>query len=233
MRSTLMLSGAVAALILASPALAQTAPVPSPMPTPVPAPTTSPAPAPAPTPAPPYRGSTAATGAATANANAPRLEAGAQLKSMTGASVGQVVSVDRAADGSVNVTVRTQAGALKTLPASAFTAREGSVATTWSDAQIASAPAGSEPAPAAAAPVTPPATPNVAAPMTPAVPAPPSATPTPPAADPAVAAPAPGEAPAVTDEDTATDAADEDADEAAPKPDKPDQDSPQVGKPSN
>ena len=37
-------------------------------------------------------------------------------------------------------------------------------------------------------------------------------------ADPAIAAPAPAEAPAVTDEDTATDAVDDDTDDAAPVP---------------
>lgn len=189
MRSTYLVGGAAAALILASSALAQT---PSQTPeatnpaagpaTPAPTTTTQPT-------TPPYRGAATATAP-----TGPRLEAGAKVVNAQGAEVGEVVSVNQATDGTVTIDMRTKAGAVKSLPVAAFGSLGDNVAVRWNESQINAAPT------AAARPATPvapaaPATPSSAGPAapgaTPATPASP-AMPAAPATPASPANPAPG-----------------------------------------
>jgi len=101
-----------------------------------------------------------------------RLEAGANVLGTGGSQIGQVVSVDRAADGTTSVILRTTGGDLRTLPVNAFGVSNGQLGTNWTDAQIAAAPAAqmpsTTPAPAGATPST---STDAAAPARPATPA--------------------------------------------------------------
>lgn len=175
MRSVMMAGGAAAALLFALPAAAQvTAPGQGPTPPTQPSPTgeqTSTVPSstvPAPT-APPMTAPETATTAPDAATTTPsttttapssatttttpyrgmtsssELSAGTKINGASGAAVGEVVKVEKGADGKSWVTLRTTAGATKKLPGDAFTWNNGVASTTWTDAQINAAEAADKP----------------------------------------------------------------------------------------